>query len=343
MQTPATPERILRVVVTMESTSSGWHLLAPGGAAGGNPRIGRCEIRLNPERPVEADYWIVFANARPCDRMHCAPENTLFIAAEPEEKKVYPLRFYRQFHRIIDTHTRSGHPRITLHAPCMSWHVGYNHRSRRFDIGHHDLSALRHPAEIVNKVSVVCSDAAFTSGQRERLAFLTELKRHLGPRLVHFGRGFRPVDDKLDAILGYRCHLVLENCRAPHYWTEKISDAYLGWTFPFYSGCPNLADYFPQDSFEPLDPGNARDAAQRIIAKLDSPAGEDERQAVAEARRRVLYDYNPWVAWARWAVEYHQPEAAPVDLTLRSHKAFRPFPRGLFHRILHRMDGMSGA
>ncbi len=113
METPDLPEKILRVVVTMETTSSGWHLLCPGGSGGGNPRIGRCEILLNPERPVEADYWIVFANARPCDRMRCAPENTLFIAAEPEEKKVYPLEFYQQFHRIRPS---ADHPARALHV-----------------------------------------------------------------------------------------------------------------------------------------------------------------------------------------------------------------------------------
>jgi hypothetical protein len=272
--------------------------------------------------------------------MRCAPENTLFIAAEPEEKKVYPLEFYQQFHRIIDTHGRSSHPRITLHAPCMSWHVGMDPATHRFVMDHAALTRLEPPAVFENRISVVCSDAAFTPGQRQRLAFLAELKQHLGSRLVHYGRGFQPIDDKLDAILGSRFHLVLENCRTPHYWTEKISDAYLGWAFPFYVGCPNLADYFPQDSFVPLDPGNAREAAEWIIAKLDSPAGESERHAVAEARRRVLYDYNPWVAWARWAEEYHQADATPVRLTLRSHKAFRPFPRGWLHRMRHAAKGI---
>lgn len=341
METPDASDRILRVVVTMETTSSGWHLLAPGGSGGGNPRIGRWEILLNPEQPVEADYWIVFANARPCDRMRCAPENTLFIAAEPEEKKIYPREFYRQFHRIIDTHGRSGHPRITLHAPCMSWHVGMDPSTHRFVMDHEALERLEPPARSENRISVVCSDAAFTPGQRQRLAFLAELKQHLGPRLVHYGRGFQPIDDKMDAILGNRFHLVLENCRAPHYWTEKISDAYLGWAFPFYSGCPNLTDYFPQDSFVPLDPDNPREAAGWIISKLDSPPDVFERQAVAEARRRVLYDHNPWMAWARWAEEYHQADAAPVRLTLRSHKAFRPFPRGWLHRMRHAAKGMT--
>ena len=318
----------LRVVVTVDPEAGNWASLAPGG----NLSIGRCDFRLNPSGPVTADYWIVFANARPVDRIRCAAENTLFIAAEPEEKKVYPKAFYRQFHRIIDTHDRSGHPRITRHAPCTTWHIGLDHHRFCFDLGYDALQALSVPEERRNQVSVVCSAAAFTPGQRQRLAFLTELKRHLGDRLEHFGRGFRPVTDKLEAILGYRFHLVMENCRARDYWTEKLADAYLGWSFPLYVGCPNLGDYFPESSFVPLhieDPAGAAATITRLLARAPDAA---ELAAVAEGRRLILDHYNPWFEWARRAEAFHQPEAVPTCLTIRSHKAFRPVPRGWWYR-----------
>lgn len=329
-QPTSPPDRAprLRVVVTVDPEVGGWRLLAPGGA----PRAGRCDIQLNPQGPAEADFWIVFANARPVDRIRCAPENTLFIAGEPEEKKVYPKRFYQQFYRLIDTHGRSNHPRIIRHAPCMAWHIGYDHRRQAFAFGYDTLAAMPPPATLHNRVSVVCSDAAFTPGQRKRLAFLAELKRRLGDRIDHFGRGFRPVDDKLDAILGYRFQLVLENCQARDYWTEKLSDAYLGWAFPFYAGCTNLTDYFPPDSFAPVDLDDPAAAAAALMERLATPAGETERAAVAEGRRRVLDHYNPWSAWARWAEEFHDPAATPRWLTIRSHKAFRPAPRGWLFR-----------
>jgi Glycosyltransferase family 10 (fucosyltransferase) C-term len=330
---PVSAPHLRRLVVTMDSATSGWERLAPGGADGGFVRIGSWEVLLNPSVPVVADYWIVFANARPCDRIRCAPENTLFIAGEPAEKKVYPLAFYRQFHRIIDTHEGSGHPRITRHAPCLSWHVGLDMSSHAYRLDHAALTRLQPPRERADRISVVCSDAAFTEGQRERLRFLEALKRQLGDRLAHFGRGFTPVDDKLDAILGSRFHLVLENCRARDYWTEKISDAYLGWAFPFYIGCPNLGDYFPQESFVALDIADPAGAAAAIAARLDVPLDPCADAALAEARRRVLDVHNPWVAWARWAEQFHQPAARAEWLTIRSHKAFRPFPRGLLYRM----------
>ncbi len=323
----------LRVVVTMDSESKGWERLAPGYEVDRNPQVGNCEFFLNPETPCDADFWIVFANSRPCDKVRCAPENTLFIAGEPEEKKVYPKAFYRQFHRIIDTHLQSGHPRVVLHSPCLSWHIGYDHKRKNFDIGHRELSAMEYPAEVLNKVSVVCSDAALTPGQRERLKFLETLKEILGDRLEHYGRGFRDVDDKLDAIRGYRFHLVLENCRVPHYWTEKLSDSYLGWSFPLYVGCTNLRDYFPEKFFLALDINDPEGAAQQIGQLLAIPPDEAELAVVAEGRHLVLYVYNPWVAWARWAEKFHDPKALSRPWVIRSHKAFRPFPRGLAFRL----------
>lgn len=327
---------LLRVVVTIDTKVTGWEILAPFLDAGKNPRIGRCEFILNPESSVDADFWIVFANARAFDEIRCAPENTLFVAGEPEEKKIYPVAFYAQFHRIIDTHLRSRHPRVVLHAPCLSWHIGFDHVRSNFDIGYAELAEMECPTEVENKVSVVCSDATFTSGQRERLEFLDKLKDRLGDRLVHFGRGYRPVDDKIDAIKGYRFHLVLENCRVPHYWTEKISDAYLGWAFPLYVGCPNLSDYFPEESFVSMDMSAPDRAVDKIEELLATPRDVREKTAVGEGRNLVLNRYNPWIAWAGWAEQFYDASANSGKTVIRSHKAFRPFPRGLLFRLKNR-------
>ena len=61
--------------------------------------------------------------------------------------------------------------------------------------------------------------------------------------------------------------------------------------------------------------------------------GQAIRAAIAEGRRLALDIYNPWVAWAKWAEQFHDPAAVPENLVIRSHKAFRPFPRGLLFRL----------
>lgn len=313
----------------MASGSSGWERLCPDPGL----RVGRCRFLLNPEGVFEADFWIVFANARSADQVVCAPENTLLIVGEPAEKKVYPYKYYRQFHHVVDTHEGSKHPRCILHAPCFSWHVGLDHQTAHFEYGYRELSQEPPPDPLENRISVVCSDAAHTPGQVQRLHFLEQLKARLGDRLAHFGRGFQPVSDKMAAIRGYRLHLVLENCRTAHYWTEKLSDAYLGWSFPYYSGCTNLEAYFDSAAFHAVDLAGVDAVAAAIHEHLDRPVSIEERAAVGIARDGILNRYNPWVQWARWAEQLHDPAARSKPLCLRSHKAFRPFPQNLIFRL----------
>lgn len=296
---------------------------------------GNCEFLDNPVGPTEPDFFITFASIPPRRDIYCAPENTLMIVGEPLEKKLYPQRFYTQYQWVIDTHLESRHPRVQLFAPCIGWEVGFSFARGKYLFGYPELKALNYPAKR-NQISVVCSANADTPGQRRRLAFLAELKRQLGDQIVHFGRGFTPVDDKMEAILPYRYHLVLENCQTPHYWTERLSDTYLGWAFPFYVGCPNLQDYFPASSFCALNPDEPEKAVQLIRAMLAEPLNDERLTALTEARRRVLEEYNPLANMARWGERFFQPNAPRRQLSIWSHKAFRPFPQDWLFRLRHR-------
>ena len=155
----------------------------------------------------------------------------------------------------------------------------------------------------------------------------------LGDRLVHFGRGFEPVGDKMDAILPYRFHLVLENSVQANYWTEKLADAYLGWAYPVYLGCPNVGDYLPAEAQVCINDMDADAATERITGLLDQPLGQQREAALAEARRRVLDVYNPFAWAAHWAEQLYKPGLPEMTVTLRSHKAFRSFLRGYLFRL----------
>jgi hypothetical protein len=98
-------------------------------------------------------------------------------------------------------------------------------------------------------------------------------------------------------------------------------------------GCTNLGDYFPAETMEILDIRDPDEAARRIAALLEKPRDAAELAAIAEGRRLALDVYNPWVAWAKWAEQFHDAAAVPENLVIRSHKAFRPFPRGLLFRL----------
>jgi hypothetical protein len=322
------PDQQLRVAITSSINHGGLELLCPNREL----RWGRCEFLLNPPRGTPCDFWIVWAGSRDRDQLRVASANTLFIAGEPPSKKIYPERFYAQFHRVVSTHAADPHPRVTTSLPGLNWHVGLNRDDNRYTYGYDELKQLQ-PGEKTNKISVVCSNLTTTAGQRQRLALLDFLKAALGDTLVHFGRGFTPIGDKMDAILPHRFHLVLENSSSADYWTEKLSDAYLGWAHPIYAGCPNLGDYFPAAGFTAVDVTQPAAALEVIRAKLRH--GSD-LATVAQCRDLILDTYNPFARFAHWAELYHEGGQAATMVSITTHKAFRPFPRGLLYRWRNR-------
>jgi hypothetical protein len=297
----------------------------------GSMRWGASTFELNPPAEKPCDFWVVHSYSGEVEKALVAPVNTAFINGEPPAKKRYPRAFYAQFHHVVDSHPNTGHPRTILYAPCVGWHVGLDSFNNRFVFGYDYLKTLLPPAK-QNRISVVCSNVAKTTGQRQRLAFLAALKKRLGDKLVHFGRGFTPVSDKMEVIGSYRYNLVLENSVSPHYWTEKLADAYMGWAFPVYSGCPNLDEYFPPGSFLAIDIRNEAEAIRKIenlLLRETLPP----LPALAQARELILDYYNPFAICDRLARQSFV--AAPPSLvTIRNHRTFRPWRR--FLRLLGR-------
>ena len=317
----------LKVVVTMDNAPKNLELLSPGSRC----EWGRCQFLLNPEPGTQADFWIVVANARPFDYMDCSPQNTMLIVHEPLEKKVYPLKYYQQFQWLIDSHDQSQHPRLTIDALGLCWHAGLNHPNNSYNFGYDHLASLPMP-EKQNRISVVCSNNRYTPGQCLRLDFLAEAKRQLGDQIVHFGRGFSPVADKMESILPYRFPLALENCQYPNYWSEKISDAYLSWAFPVYVGCPNLDEFLPAASFVRIDPARPQESIRIMRKLLDTPASRCEYDAIANGRDAILNRWNPFAVWSHWA-ETRWEAGEPERTVIRSHKAFRSLLRGYIYRM----------
>lgn len=321
----------LRVAITTAVNYGGLDRLCPRREL----HWGRCEFLLNPPRGTPCDYWIVWVGSRDRDSMQVAPSNTLFISGEPPSKKIYPAIFYAQFHRVVSTHAADPHPRVTTSLPGLNWHVGLNRDENRFTYGYDELKLLQ-PGEKSGNISVVCSNLTTTAGQRQRLVLLDHLKAALGDTMVHYGRGFTPIADKMDAILPHSFHLVLENSCSPDYWSEKLSDAYLGWAHPIYAGCPNLGDYFPAHGFTAVDVTQPAAALEIIRAQLRHRPDLD---VLARCRNLILDPYNPYARFAHWAELYYQADQAATTVNITTHKAFRPFPRGLLYRLRSRITG----
>ncbi len=233
------------------------------------------------------------------------------------------------------THRQLVHPHVTLGQPALPWHVGrrqQGHRNIEFTWNYDELKGFSTgPKERL--ISVISSDKTQTAGHRRRLELVRHLKAHFGDRLDVFGRGIREVEDKWDAIAPYRYHIALENGVYPHYWTEKLSDAFLAGAFPLYLGCPNVGEYFPAGSFAPLDANDAARAITTIEQAIADQRYERSLGDVAEARRLVLDRYNLFPLLADMLAA-SPPVGERVRTTLRPETDFPR--RGKLRRILQR-------
>jgi len=109
--------------------------------------------------------------------------------------------------------------------------------------------------EVYNKtknISVISSNKTFTDGHRLR----HEVIQKFGNKMDVFGRGYDPIEFKIDGLKDYRFSVVIENCKRDYWFTEKLIDCFATGTIPIYWGCPSIGDFFNTDGmliFDSID------------------------------------------------------------------------------------------
>ena len=252
---------------------------------------------------AEADFWVVQGKGvRRPTTCRVAPQNTIMMATEPRSVLVYPDKYLRQFGMVCTCQEQTRHPHVHFGPAILPWHVGFNEYPDDTCDYSLDYDMLRQPTTPDDKtklLSVITSNKAFTRGHLDRIKFVEKLKEHYGDRIDVFGRGFRDFRDKWDVLRPYQYHIAIENSSQRYYWTEKISDCYLAETFPFYYGCTNLADYFPEESFIAIDIKQPEQA----IAQIDKAIADDRFGRSAATleicKLKVLDEYNMFEYAAR--------------------------------------------
>lgn len=276
------------------------------------PEWGNCEFCFDPN---ERHYdWLVAYDDLPalCDerftlwteKLACPLENTLLITSEPATVKIYGRAFVRQFHHALS----SQEPEFLQHPRQIREQCGlipfYGRDSER---GSYDALKHHNPEAKPELFSTICSAKAQKHTlHNHRYRFTRWLKGHL-PEMALFGHGFNYIEEKADAIDPYAYHLTIENHAAPHHWTEKLADAYLGLSMPIYYGCPNVGDYFPEESFIRINPGELGASLEIIRKTMRDRLHEKYRSALIEAKRRVLDEYSLFPNLARLIELHHRP------------------------------------
>jgi hypothetical protein len=272
------------------------------------------------ETPVDA--WVVYDNLRQPLKQTCPTANTLLITGEPASVRQYRPHFTRQFARIWTAQPRVRHPHVTRRNECQHWHYAMRpSHSHGQPLGFDQLVALE-PPQKPKLMSVVCSNKAITPDQRQRLAFVEQLREQFGSAIDFFGRGFTDLEDKADAIWPYRYHIVLENDHTECFMTEKISDAFLGWSYPIYFGGSEAHHRFPLGSFSAIDIYRPKQAIEIIRTVLTDDTYEQSLQLIAEARHAVLYKHNLFaMLTAFWREHLSRGPARTNHLLPKSNRA----------------------
>lgn len=259
------------------------------------------EFHIN-EDMEEADFWVVYSKGR-CINETCrvSPENMIFISGEPDSVYQYSTKFIKQFNRVLAPTKVIKHSHLSKTQPSLAWYIGVSFQSDNLSTvgkrvimpnSDYDYFKQHKPIEKRKLMSVMCSNLRITKGHQERVDFVEKLKAKYGDQIDVFGRGFNPVDDKWDALRDYKYHIVVENTRCEHYWSEKLADAFLGGCYPIYYGCPNIADYFPEGSYTPIDLHDFEAATKIIDEVIAHDLAEKNRDKLIEATDLLLDKYN---------------------------------------------------
>jgi hypothetical protein len=247
----------------------------------------------------EYDYWIVLGDIDSRESAVCCADRVFLVIFEPPEMRKYTREFLDQFSMVFTWRDDIAHNNVIITpppVPCMvSYHyieTGDTSKIHSLLKDYDQLKAL----ESISKqktISTVCSNKAMTPVQKKRIA----LTDYLGGALSEYdidvyGQGRNYILDKWDALYPYKYHIAVENSVHPNYWTEKISDAFLGYSYPFYYGCPNLEEFFPPGSFSYIDLDDPEKTLWIIKRAIRDDYYRKYLGRLREARNLVLDTYN---------------------------------------------------
>lgn len=294
--------RPIRVRVLKWWNDPDWIRQTPGGLG----HWGACQFTH--DEISDPDYVVLTNHMIEPVELRIDPQRVWAVLQEPPDPAFRWLwRCSRGFARVYAPGGRSEFPGHRPHHGMLQWWVGKSY----------DELVAATPPDKTRDLSWITSGRLDFAGHFDRMRFLRRIRDRV--ELDLYGRHFERIADKWEGLAPYRYSLAVENCSAPHYWTEKVADCFLAWTMPIYYGAPNLADYFPAESFVWLDIRDRR-APQRLAEIVASDLAERHRDAIAEARRRVLDEHQ---FFPRMALEIEQhtreaPGPSPVRLQLEA-------------------------
>lgn len=186
--------------------------------------LGSCTFTFN---ALEKKYdWLVVVDdisriiPYRTEVLSCPKENTIFVTTEPSSITRYGNAFASQFEYLITNQDEKYlvHPNAMRSQTGNIWYYGKDY----------DTIIKTKPSQKTKKISTVCSNKQ-QGHTIHRLRFeFTKLLQERIPQVERFGKGYKWIDLKADALDDYEFHVAIENHYAKDVWTEKLADAFFG-------------------------------------------------------------------------------------------------------------------
>jgi hypothetical protein len=305
-QTPSIRVKFMTRAIRRNVNPEHWERQLPGT----NNAWGKCRFTFDVDAR-EYDWLAVYHDIPRgewpfgIEPLACPRERTILITTEPSTITVYGTDYLRQFGVVVTSQEpwAISHPNVVFTQPASVWYYGVPQSGGRM-LTYDEIAAFP-PPEKTRKISTVCSSrAGKLTLHHKRVLFTERLKSEI-TELDVFGHGVKPVSDKAEVLNPYEYHIAIENHVFPHHLTEKLPDAFLGYTLPFYHGCPNAADYFPKESFVPIDFEDYERARDIIRSTIVNDEYKDRLPYIIEARKRVLEEHNLFAVLEREISRHH--------------------------------------
>jgi hypothetical protein len=265
-----------------------------------NPLLEKWEIHINNSDIKSADAWCIIENVNLADR-YCEinPENIFFLSAETAqnfghiEESGSLKRYLDQFGKVFTFHQYLD-DRCVSQPPFLPWMINANHGDSLWNGHERDVNYLD-KLDFVQKrglISVICSSQDMSPTHKMRLRFVKRLTEHFGDDLVWFGNGINSVEEKWDAIAPFKYTIVLENQSRHNVITEKLGDAFLGLSYPFYWGAANVDTIFNANGFTQINIEDFEGTIRKIREGIKDDLVITKHKYLMENKNIVLHEYN---------------------------------------------------
>jgi hypothetical protein len=268
---------------------------------------GDTEFRFDDDSTTQCDWWVVIEDPLERQSAICPANATVLVISEPEDVRRYPPPYIDQFAHVMTCQEYISHRQKHSCPAAGPWHL----RGMSY-------SDLQSSPTKTRSLSVIASNKAFIPGHRARLDFVSRLRTDLADGIDIFGRGINELENKWDGLAPYKFSIAIENAVGKDYWTEKLADCFLAETLPIYFGCPNIADYFPPESYISIDIAKPDEAIQVIQNVVNDGTFDVRLAAIREAKQLVLNRYQTFPLIANYlSSQYRGPLGKGIKHTIR--------------------------